>query len=69
MKKQNSPAISYRPYDKWFDEEKSVQMFGVQAKVVGAQVRWLHCCHGGKPLVFFTAAERDIELKKLRKKL
>lgn len=59
--------VSYRRHD-WLDTKTREAKFGIQAKAVGFEVRWLHCAEDGKPLIFDTEAERDLKLKELRKR-
>ena len=59
--------ISFRKHD-WYDGIANKPMFGIQGKATGFEARWAHCAADGKPLVFHTEAERDAELKRLRKR-
>jgi hypothetical protein len=60
-------SISYRAHD-WYDTKKRTGRYGIQAKAVGYECRWLHCAESGEPLLFDTEAERDSKLKELRRR-
>jgi hypothetical protein len=58
--------ILYRRHD-WLDTKTMEPRFGIQAKAVGWEVRWLHCAQDNVPLIFYTPQERDAKLKELRR--
>lgn len=58
---------SYRKHD-WLDTKTNTPKYGIQAKAVDWEVRWLHCAEDGKPLLYDTPEERDAKLKELRRR-
>lgn len=50
----------------WLDRETDTDKYGIQVKLTGFEVRWLHCCEGNKPMIYDTAEERDAKMKELR---
>lgn len=63
---QPKTKISYRPHD-WLNTKENKPKFGIQAKAVGYECRWLHCAEGNKPLLFDTEQARDEKLTELRR--
>lgn len=49
----------------WFDTEKLVEKYGIQAKhpMTG---QWYYFCEDGKPLLYDTIEERNTKIKELR---
>ncbi len=57
--------IHYRAHD-WVDIKQNKVVFGIQAKLVGWEVRWRHCAEDDKPLFFEKEGDRDNKLKELK---
>jgi hypothetical protein len=57
--------IRFRAHD-WFNTLTQSPAYGIQAKEDRGP--WMHVRKGEKPLIFETAAERDVELGKLQQR-
>lgn len=62
----NTDMFTFRRHD-WYDAKARVPKFGIQGKPRDPFAGWMHCCEGGKPLIFDTEQERDAKLKELRR--
>lgn len=66
METKIEPKIKYRRHN-WLDTKSGQPKYGIQAKPIGVETRWLHCAEDGKPLIFDSEGERDAKLKEVRR--
>jgi hypothetical protein len=57
--------MKFRKHE-WFDKEKYVQKFGIQARH-GITGVWHHVAENGEPCLFDKESDRDDKIKEFRK--
>lgn len=51
----------------WADRDTDKSKYGIQVKLVGFHLRWLHCMQDGVPLLFDDADECRAKMREMRK--